>query len=55
MCYKSEIECVFTSETHFTAPSILHPGDEVSRKVAVLWQIKSGLCTASINLAFPLE
>lgn len=49
--------CVRTHETHFTQLStyILHPADEVSEKVADLWQIKSGSCKASINLAFPLE
>lgn len=49
--------CVCTHETHFTHFSsyILHPADKVSEKVAVLWQIKSALCKASINLAFPLK
>lgn len=49
--------CMCTHETHFTQHStyIFHPADEVSEKVAVLWQIKSSSCKASINLAFPLE
>lgn len=48
---------VCVHETHFTQRStcIPHSADEVSGKVAVLWQIKSGSCKASINLAFPLE
>lgn len=52
-----EIGCVCTHETHFTQLStyILHPADEVSEKVAVLWQIKSTSCKAGINLAFPSE
>lgn len=49
--------CVRTHKTHFTPVStyIFHSADEVSEKVAVLWEIKSGSCKASINLLFPLE
>lgn len=49
--------CVRMHETHFTqcSASILHPVDEVTEKVALLWQIKSTPRKASINLAFPLE
>ena len=38
--------CVHPHEAHFTQLStyILHLTDEVSEKVAVLWQIKSASC-----------